>query len=299
VGAGDARLLRTPIGTDGDGIPVVLDIKESAQGGSGPHGLIVGATGSGKSELLRTLVTGLALTHSPEHLSFVLVDFKGGAAFAPLTALPHVAGLMTNLADDAALIDRVLAALTGEQQRRQRMLRDAGNLDSVREYQLRRAAGARLEPLPYLLIIVDEFSELLSGRPEFVDLFVQIGRVGRSLGMHLLMATQRFEEGRLRGLDSHLSYRICLRTFSPTESRAVIGSPDAYQLPPIPGSAYLKVDESIYTRLRVAHVSAKYVTAQERTAAAGRPDTRVVPFGTRVPQDAEFGEPEDALPADG
>ena len=117
------RLLRVPIGTDGDGETVMLDIKESAQGGYGPHGLIVGATGSGKSELLRTLVTGLSLTHSPELLSFVLVDFKGGAAFAPLTGLPHVAGLITNLADDAAMIDRVEAALVGEQQRRQRLLR--------------------------------------------------------------------------------------------------------------------------------------------------------------------------------
>jgi len=94
---------------------VILDIKESAQGGFGPHGLIVGATGSGKSELLRTLVTGLSLTHSPELLGFVLIDFKGGAAFAPLTDLPHVAGLITNLADDAAMINRVQAALMGEQ----------------------------------------------------------------------------------------------------------------------------------------------------------------------------------------
>src|SRR5262249_44438331 len=160
---------------------------------------------------------------SPELISFVLVDFKGGAAFAPVTDLPHVAGLITNLADDLAMIERVQAALMGEQQRRQQMLRAAGNLDSIRMYQRRYAAGATtadgkpLEPLPYLLIIVDEFGELLSGRPEFADLFVQIGRVGRSLGMHLLMATQRLEEGKLRGLDSHLSYRICLRTFSASE----------------------------------------------------------------------------------
>jgi S-DNA-T family DNA segregation ATPase FtsK/SpoIIIE len=305
AGAGDLRLLRTPIGTDQDGEPVVLDIKESAQGGSGPHGLIVGATGSGKSELLRTLVSGLSLTHSPELLSFVLIDFKGGATFAPLTGLPHVAGLITNLADDAAMIDRVLAALTGEQQRRQRMLREAGNLDTVREYQMRRAAGQPgpdgrpLEPLPYLLVIVDEFSELLSGRPEFVDLFVQIGRVGRSLGMHLLLATQRLEEGRLRGLDSHLSYRICLRTFSAMESRAVIGKPDAYKLPPIPGSAYLKVDESIYTRLRVAHVSARYVTAEERSAATGRPDTTVAPFGMRMPEEIEASDSDETAATGG
>ena len=297
VPAGDPRMLRAPIGTDGDGQTVVLDIKESAQGGSGPHGLIVGATGSGKSELLRTLATGLALTHSPDLLSFVLIDFKGGAAFAPLAGLPHVGGLITNLADDAAMIDRVLAALMGEQQRRQQMLRDAGNIDTVREYQIRRAAGATkpdgepLEPMPYLLIVVDEFGELLSGRPDFTELFVQIGRVGRSLGMHLLLATQRLEEGRLRGLDSHLSYRICLRTFSAAESRTVIGTPDAYKLPPIPGSAYLKVDESIYQRLRVAHVSSPYVSAEQRWAEAGKVDDTVVPFDLRGPGGAAAAEP--------
>ena len=299
VPAGDPRMLRAPIGNDGDGQTVVLDIKESAQGGSGPHGLIVGATGSGKSELLRTLATGLALTHSPELLSFVLIDFKGGAAFAPLAGLPHVGGLITNLADDAAMIDRVLAALMGEQQRRQQMLRDAGDIDSVREYQIRRAKGATkangepLDPLPYLLIVVDEFGELLSGRPDFTELFVQIGRVGRSLGMHLLLATQRLEEGRLRGLDSHLSYRICLRTFSAGESRTVIGTPDAYKLPSIPGSAYLKVDESIYMRLRVAHVSSPYVSAQERWAAASKVDDTVVPFDLRLRGGAAEAEPEE------
>ncbi|MEU5792624.1 type VII secretion protein EccCa [Streptomyces sp. NPDC047813] len=260
----DRELLSVPIGVTGTGQPLVLDLKESAQGGIGPHGLVVGATGSGKSELLRTLVTGLALTHSPEHLAFVLVDFKGGATFAGVTELPHVSGLITNLADDLALVDRMRQALQGEQQRRQRMLREAGNADSVREYQLRREAGGTdsegrgLEPLPHLLVVVDEFGELLSQRPDFIDLFVQIGRVGRSLGIHLLLATQRLEEGRLRGLESHLSYRIGLRTFSAAESRAVLGTPDAYSLPAIPGSAYLKVDETVYERFRVAHVSAPY-----------------------------------------
>ena len=298
------RLMRVSIGSDADGEPLVLDIKEPAQGGFGPHGLIVGATGSGKSELLRTLVSGLSLTHSPEALSFVLIDFKGGAAFAPLTDLPHVAGLITNLIDDTAMIDRVHAALKGEQQRRQRMLRAAGDLDSVRDYQRRQAAGAvgadgkPLEPLPYLLIIVDEFSELLSGRPEFVDLFVQIGRVGRSLGMHVLMATQRLEEGKLRGLDSHLSYRICLRTFSAVESRTVIGTTDAYRLPPIPGSAYLKVDESIYQRFRVAHVSSPHISATDRADAARVPGASIVPFESTRPGPGTPGPAARAEPAD-
>ncbi|WP_307064676.1 type VII secretion protein EccCa [Streptomyces sp. B3I8] len=287
----DEALLRTPIGITGSGEELVLDLKESAQGGIGPHGLVVGATGSGKSELLRTLVTGLTMTHSPEHLSFVLVDFKGGATFAGVTELPHVAGLITNLADDLALVDRMRAALAGEQQRRQQMLRDAGNVDSVREYQMLQAQGATgadgrpLEPMPYLMIVVDEFGELLSQRPEFIELFVQIGRVGRSLGMHLLLATQRLDEGRLRGLESHLSYRLCLRTFSAAESKAVIGTNDAYKLPSLPGSAYLKVDESVYVRFRVAHISAPHLGAD-----AEHPDTNPVvapvPFGLRTSEHA-------------
>ncbi|MFB6892566.1 type VII secretion protein EccCa, partial [Kitasatospora sp. NPDC056327] len=301
IPAGDERLLRLPIGLSGDADPVLLDLKESAQGGMGPHGLVVGATGSGKSELLRTMVTGLTMTHSPELLGLVLIDFKGGATFAGVTGLPHVAGLITNLADDLSLVDRVRAALQGEQQRRQRLLRAAGNVDSVREYQLRRAAGRTgpdgrpLEPLPYLLIVVDEFGELLSQRSDFIDLFVQIGRVGRSLGMHLLLATQRLEEGRLRGLESHLSYRVCLRTFSAAESRAVIGTPDAYQLPPIPGSAYLKVDESVYQRFRVAHISGPYREPGE--AEDGRGDgLQVVPFALRTAPRDEPGEPAGPTP---
>lgn len=290
-------LLCIPIGVTGTGEPLSLDLKESAQGGIGPHGLVVGATGSGKSELLRTLVTGMAMVHAPEHLAFVLVDFKGGATFAGATELPHVSGLITNLADDLALVDRMRQALQGEQQRRQRMLREAGNVDSVREYQLRQAAGGTdahgepLEPLPYLLIVVDEFGELLSQRPDFIDLFVQIGRVGRSLGMHLLLATQRLEEGRLRGLESHLSYRICLRTFSATESRAVIGTSDAYTLPAIPGSAYLKVDESVYERFRVAHVSAPYREHDTEAASSAVEPVPYAVYGDLAPLTPEESEP--------
>ena len=300
--AEDEQVLLLPIGRDADGEPVELDLKESAQGGMGPHGLVVGATGSGKSELLRTLVTGLTMTHSPELLSLVLVDFKGGATFAGLTELPHVAGLITNLADDLSLVDRVRAALHGEQQRRQKLLRDAGNADSLLDYHARRAAGHTdaagkpLQPLPYLLIVVDEFGELLSQRSDFIDLFVQIGRVGRSLGMHLLLATQRLDEGRLRGLESHLSYRICLRTFSAAESRAVIGTTDAYQLPPIPGSAYLKVSEATYRRFRVAHMSGPYHVPGDAGALESAGAT-VTAFGLRTaPPDRPDGRPEQSRP---
>ena len=298
----DEALLRLPIGFTGEGAPLVLDLKESALGGIGPHGLVVGATGSGKSELLRTLVAGLTMTHAPEHLGFVLVDFKGGATFAGVTELPHVAGLITNLADDLAMVDRVRTALQGEQQRRQQMLRRAGNVDSVREYQMLRAEGGTdVDGRP----LGEQFAELVDDdhqvrhrlqRPDFIDLFVQIGRVGRSLGMHLLLATQRLDEGRLRGLESHLSYRVCLRTFSAQESRAVIGTPDAYHLPPIPGSAYLKVDESVYERFRVAHISGAYRGADQPEPAAGPPPVPV-PFRLRTAEDARSEEKDEAEPS--
>ncbi|GAA1188387.1 type VII secretion protein EccCa [Pseudonocardia alaniniphila] len=251
----ETHRLRVPIGVDERGGPVMLDLKESAQGGSGPHGLCVGATGSGKSELLRTLVLGLAATHSPAELNLVLVDFKGGATFLGLAGLPHVSAVITNLADELTLVDRMADALAGEITRRQEALRSAGNLVGVAEYAAARRAGAHLPPLPALFVVVDEFSELLTQRPELIELLVTIGRLGRSLGIHLLLASQRLEEGRLRGLESHLSYRIALRTFSASESRAVLGVPDAHQLSSAPGSAFLATGTDELVRFRAAYVS--------------------------------------------
>ncbi len=251
----DTDRLRVPLGLDESGAAVTLDLKESAQGGSGPHGLCIGATGSGKSELLRTLVLGLAATHSSEDLNLVLVDFKGGATFLGMSRLPHVAAVITNLADELTLVDRMADALAGEITRRQERLRDAGNLVGVADYAAARRAGADLPPLPALFVVVDEFSELLAQRPELLELLVTIGRLGRSLGMHLLLASQRLEEGRLRGLESHLSYRIALRTFSAAESRAVLGVPDAHHLPATPGSAFLSTGTDELVRFRAAYVS--------------------------------------------
>ncbi|MDK8486276.1 type VII secretion protein EccCa [Corynebacterium pseudodiphtheriticum] len=252
----DDRRLTVPIGLGPDKTPVQLDLKESAHGGMGPHGLCIGATGSGKSELLRTLVTALAATHSPEELNFVLVDFKGGATFLGLDSLPHTSAVITNLEDEAVLVDRMFDALSGEMNRRQEVLRKAGNFANVGEYnQARRGGRDDLEPLPALVIIVDEFSELLGQFPDFADLFVAIGRLGRSLHVHLLLASQRLEEGRLRGLDSHLSYRIGLKTFSAMESRQVLGSADAYHLPGQPGAGYVKTDAEELQRFQAAYVS--------------------------------------------
>lgn len=291
--------LRVPIGVDPELRPVPLDIKESALNGMGPHGLLVGATGSGKSELLRTLVGGLAVTHAPEALAFVLVDFKGGASFATLGRLPHVAGVVTNLADDLALVDRILAALGGEQKRRQELLARAGNLGNVREYRAAHRAGtlpAELadEPLPELLIVVDEFAELLDQEPAFIEFFLTIGRVGRSLGIHLLLASQRLEEGKLRGLDTYLSYRLGLRTFSAAESRIVLGVPDAYSLPNAPGGGYLKVGSTSYQRFQASYVSGPegVLDAIVERLADAAPKVHQIwldPMAEEIPLDQVFG----------
>jgi S-DNA-T family DNA segregation ATPase FtsK/SpoIIIE len=261
-----ADLLRVPLGQRADGRVIYLDLKEAADHGMGPHGLIVGATGSGKSELLRTLVTGLAIEHDPQTLNFVLIDFKGGASFADFAALPHVAGIVTNLQADLTLVDRVYESLLGEQQRRQNMLHEAGNLDNIKQYQAVWQTRRELEPMPHLVIIVDEFAELIASRPDFLDLFVTMGRVGRSLGLYLLFATQRLEEGRIKGLESHLRYRICLRTYSAAESKTVLGKADAYYLPSMPGVGYFKVDSDIYDFFKTALISVPYVPFREQTS---------------------------------
>lgn len=266
---GASGKLRVPIGVDDSGSAVELDIRESAQGGMGPHGMLVGATGSGKSELLRTLVLAMAIKHSSEFLNFVLADFKGGATFVGLDRLPHTSALITNLAEELALVDRMQDAIHGELVRRQELLRATGYA-SLLEYERARAGGAQLAPLPTLFLVIDEFSELLSARRDFLNLFVMVGRLGRSLGVHLLLATQRLEEGRVHQLEGHLSYRIGLRMFSASESRSVLGITDAYESPLTPGQGFLKTSTSAIVKFRGAYVSGQLKdVAPDRARSAG------------------------------
>ncbi|WP_225727910.1 MULTISPECIES: type VII secretion protein EccCb [unclassified Nocardia] len=247
--------LRIKIGRTGARDPVELDLKPAADGGMGSHGLVVGAIGSGKSELLRTIVLGLALTHSPAQVNFLLVDFHGGATFQPFAGLPHIAGHVRDVEQDLSLPTRLQEVLEGEIERRGELLRAAGHLTTIDEYERARAAGAPLDPLPTLFVVIEDFVELLSGTATFADLLIQIGRIGRSLGLHLLLGAQRPDEWRLRGLDSYLSYRIALRTFSAAESRLVLGTTDAYHLPRTPGYGYLKTAAGTTTRFRAAYAS--------------------------------------------
>lgn len=180
------------------------------------------------------------------------------------------------------MVDRMHDALSGEMNRRQELLRAAGNFANVNDYERARVNGADLAPLPALFIVVDEFSELLSQKPEFADLFTAIGRLGRSLHIHLLLASQRLDEGRLRGLDSHLSYRIGLKTFSGNESRSVLGVPDAYHLPNVPGSGYLKCDSGELVRFNASYVSGPVGRRALDLGGVAAAEIRVLEFTAQV-----------------
>lgn len=213
-----------------------LDIKEGAEFGAGPHGMLIGTTGSGKSEFLRTLILSLVATHHPDQVNLLLTDFKGGSTFLGMEKLPHTAAVVTNMEEEAELVSRMGEVLSGELDRRQSILRQAGiqvcaagALSGVAEYEKHRERGADLPPLPTLFVVVDEFAELLQNHPDFIQLFDRICRVGRSLRVHLLLATQSLNTGgvRIDKLEPNLTYRIALRTTSSAESKAVIGTPEA------------------------------------------------------------------------
>jgi type VII secretion protein EccCa len=233
----DHDRLRIPFGHElKTGEIQYLDIKEGAEFGAGPHGMLIGTTGSGKSEFLRTLILSLAATHHPDQVNLLLTDFKGGSTFLGMEKLPHTAAVVTNMEEEAELVSRMGEVLSGELDRRQSILRQAGiqvgaagALSGVAEYEKHRERGADLAPLPTLFVVVDEFAELLQNHPDFIALFDRICRVGRSLRVHLLLATQSLNTGgaRIDKLEPNLTYRIALRTTSSAESKMVIGTPEA------------------------------------------------------------------------
>ncbi|MCU1659613.1 MAG: putative cell division-related protein [Pseudonocardiales bacterium] len=220
--------LTTVVGANGTG-PVVLDLVAD-----GPHSLVAGTTGSGKSELLQTLVAGLAATHPPSAVTFLLVDYKGGAAFADCGRLPHVVGLVTDL--DARLTARALQSLECELQRREGLFAAVGAMD-LDSY---RAARATPQPLPRLVIVVDEFAALAEELPEFVTGLVGTAQRGRSLGVHLVLATQRPGGVVSPEIRANATLRIALRMSDPGESLDVIGSDVAAAIDRRrPGRAYI------------------------------------------------------------
>ncbi|MCS7351620.1 FtsK/SpoIIIE domain-containing protein [Thermoflexus sp.] len=238
--------LGVPVGYTDEGTPFVLDLHDRAYG---PHAMVIGTTGSGKSEAMRTLALALALHFPPERIQLLFIDFKGGGAFAPLEGLPHSVGLLSNL--DAREAARALETLEGELDRRQRILAERG------------ADHADAAGLPHLVVMVDEFAEMLDQIPDGMGRMIRLARLGRSLGMHLVLATQRLGAAVPGELRANLRVRIALRCETPEESTAVLGRPDAAYLPGS-GWAFIQVGQNeVFQRIRFGYVSGFSIGVRE------------------------------------
>ncbi|MFE9767879.1 FtsK/SpoIIIE domain-containing protein [Streptomyces sp. NPDC005808] len=221
------------VGESYDG-PFGIDIRRD-----GPHGLIAGTTGSGKSELLQTIVAALAVANTPENMTFVLVDYKGGAAFKDCVKLPHTVGMVTDL--DAHLVERALESLGAELKRREHILAAADAKD-IEDYQDLVRRDPSLARVPRLLIVIDEFASMVRDLPDFVAGLVNIAQRGRSLGIHLLLATQRPSGVISPEIRANTNLRIALRVTDGGESSDVIDSPEAGHISKsTPGRAYVRL----------------------------------------------------------
>lgn len=234
----------------------------------GVHGLIAGSTGSGKSELLMTLILGLALRYDPTIINFVLIDFKGGAAFEPFRNLPHCVDIVTNLAGSA--VDRMFAAIRAELDRRQALnvVTDSKHIVHYRKrglhlppYGQTAVAGDKTyqtQPYPHLFVVIDEFAEMVAENPEYKAQLESITRLGRSLGVTLILAAQR-PSGVTDQMRANIKFRICLRVETREESSEVLRRSDAAYLPTgIPGRGYLQIGNENIEMIQVAWSGADY-----------------------------------------
>ncbi|WP_152364030.1 FtsK/SpoIIIE domain-containing protein [Microlunatus speluncae] len=271
----------TPVGI-GEGGAFSLDLVRD-----GPHGLVGGTTGSGKSEFLRSLVAGLAARNDPTKLTFILIDFKGGAAFKTCERLPHTIGTISNL--DEQLANRALRALEAEMQYRQRKFAAAGEgVDNLDTY----LATNPSEPMPRLLLVVDEFAMLAKEFPDVLSSLVSVGAVGRTLGVHMILATQRPAGVVNDDILANTNLRVALRVQSREDSSNVIGVPDAAAISRRQqGRAYVKLGQDDITPVQTA-----LVTGQSEQESVSKIDAHPVVFG-QVRQEARPRPAEDA-PAD-
>ncbi|MGH3540949.1 MAG: type VII secretion protein EccCa, partial [Mycobacterium sp.] len=305
--------LRVPVGVTATGEPLIFDLKDEAEGGMGPHGLMIGMTGAGKSQTLMSILLSLLTTHSADRLIVIYADFKGEAGADIFRNFPQVVAVISNMAEKKALADRFADTLRGEVARREMMLREAGRqvqgsaFNSVTEYENAIAAGHELTPIPTLFVVADEFTLMLADHPDYAELFDYVARKGRSFRIHILFASQTLDVGKIKDIDKNTSYRIGLKVASPAVSRQIIGVEDAYHiesgkehkgvgfLVPAPGAAPIKFRstyvDGIYDPPQRAKMLVVHAVPEPKLFTAGRvePDQ-----GTVI---ASNGEDESATPA--
>ncbi|MEE4543153.1 FtsK/SpoIIIE domain-containing protein [Streptomyces sp. V4-01] len=263
--------------------PVAFDLVKD-----GPHALIAGTTGSGKSELLQTFVASLAAVNHPDELTFVLVDYKGGSAFKDCVRLPHTLGMVTDL--DSHLVQRALTSLTAELVRREHMLAAAGAKDHP-EYRALRRRDPGLPPMPRLLLVIDEFATLAREIPDFIPGLVGIAQRGRSLGLHMVLATQRPGGVVTNDIRANTNLRISLRVTDAAESTDVLDVPDAASISTAtPGRALVRLGHRSAMSFQTAYVGAPRPQAETVPAAGSPDDPGEEPAGPTGPAPEFFDE---------
>ena len=245
--------MAAPIGVAKSGM-ILLDLHDKAHG---PHGLVAGTTGSGKSELLQTYILSMATLYHPYEVGFVIIDFKGGGMANQFKDLPHMMGRITNI--DGKEINRSLRSIKAELNKRQRLFAEAG-VNHIDNYIIKVRKGEVKIPLPHLILIVDEFAELKAEQPDFMKELISAARIGRSLGVHLILATQKPSGQVDEQIWSNSRFKLCLKVQSPQDSNEVLKSPLAAEIKE-PGRAYLQVGNNEMFEL----FQSAYSGAPERT----------------------------------
>lgn len=245
--------LKTILGLKAGSTPFVLDISDKNHG---PHGLIAGTTGAGKSVLLQSFILSLSLNYNPSEIQFVLIDYKGGGTSESFRELPHVAGIIDS-SEGARTIYRALASIRGEIKRREAIFKEVG-VNNIDDYMKLFNADPTEETLSHLVIIVDEFAELKKEEPEFMHELVSAARVGRSLGMHLVLATQKPGNSVSDEIDANTRFRICLRVASRGDSTEMIKHPDAAYLKGM-GRCFVRVgSDEVFEQVQTSWSGSSY-----------------------------------------
>ena len=270
--------MAAPIGVTRSGL-VYLDLHDKAHG---PHGLVAGTTGSGKSELLQTYILSISTLYHPYEVAFVIIDFKGGGMVNQFRNLPHLLGAITNI--DGKEIDRSLKSIRAELQKRQRLFSEAG-VNHIDKYIKKYKSGEVNIPIPHLVLIVDEFAELRAEQPDFMKELISASRIGRSLGVHLILATQKPHGQVDDQIWSNSRFKLCLKVQNQDDSNEVLKSPLAAEIKE-PGRTYFQVgNNEIFELLQSAYSGAPAKTintnAKEFTIRQINDSGRKVPIYTQ------------------